>query len=305
MPRSLRFTWWWVALGVLALLVGVLDRPRSRKSVHRAEWLVAGDARVRAVRAGSGDTTLVLVHGFGESLFGWRAVFDGLATGHKVVALDLPGFGGSEKPDGDYSLPSMTNRLASFIDRWTTGPVIMVGHSMGGELAASVALARPDRVVGVVLIAPSGWNVGLSGIADTMYPRKARAIGWYLSGRAFVLPEHDTEWLGEPDSAAQYTLMGDSNYRKSATEVLEQFDFRGLRAEFSKIRQPVLLVWGTWDPVIPYAIADSILPLFVCARLVTISNALHRPQVEVPDTVTASIKAFASSPTCPPRARAH
>ena len=294
-----------MTLGVLALLIGVLDRPRSQKSVHRAEWLLAGDTRVRAVRAGSGDTTLVLVHGFGESLFTWRAVLDGLATGHNVVALDLPGFGGSGKPDADYSLPSMTNRLTAFIDQWTTGPVIMVGHSMGGELAASVALARPDRVVAVVLIAPAGWNVGLAGIADTMYPGKARAIGWYLSSRAFVLPEHDPEWLGEPDSAASYTLMTDSAYRRSTARVLEEFDFRGLRAGFSNIRQPVLLLWGTWDPLIPYAIADSIMPLLTCARLVTIPNALHRPQVEVPDTVTAEIKAFAANPACPSKAPDH
>ena len=299
MPRKLTFTWWWVALGALALLVGMLDRPRSRKAVHQAEWLEAGDTRVRAVRAGTGDTTLVLFHGFGESLFGWRAVFDNLATRYRVAAIDLPGFGGSGKPDGDYSLPAMTTRLAAFLDRWTTGPVIVVGHSMGGELAASVALARPGRVVAAVLIAPSGWNVGLSGIADTMYPGKARAIGWYLSSRAFILPEHDPDWLGEPDSAARYTLMTDSNYRKSAAKVLEQFDFRGLRAAFSSLRQPVLLVWGTWDPVIPFAIADSILPLLRCGRLVVIPNALHRPQVEVPDTVATIIRSFVGAPSCP------
>ncbi len=299
MPGKLRFTWWWVALGALVLLIGVLDRPRSRKAVHQAEWLEAGDTPVRVVRAGAGDTTLLLVHGFGESLFGWRAVFDRLAMSYRVVALDLPGFGGSGKPDGDYSLPAMTGRLASFLDRWTTGPVIVIGHSMGGELAASVALARPDRVVAAVLIAPAGWNVGLSGIAGTMYPSKARAIGWYLSSRAFALPEHDVEWLGEPDSAARYTQMADSNYRKSVARVLEQFDFRGLRASFARIRQPVLLVWGTWDPVIPFAIADSILPLLPCARMVTLPNAFHRPQVEVPDTVTAVILGFASAPSCP------
>lgn len=305
MRRALRVSWWWLAIGALALMVGVLDRPRNRRAVHTAEWLDAGGIRVRAVRAGVGDTTVVLIHGFGESLFGWRAVLDGLATRFRVLAFDLPGFGGSEKPDAEYSLPAMTGRLAALVDQATAGPLVLVGHSMGGELAASLALARPDRVVSVVLIAPAGWNVGLSGIADTMYPGKARAIGWYLSSRAFVLPEHDLEWLGEPDSAANYTMMTDSNYRRSAAKVLEQFDFRGLRAGFGQLRQPVLLIWGTWDPVIPFAIADSILPELRCGKLVSLPSALHRPQVEIPDTVTSIVKAFISTGNCPPKDPSH
>lgn len=299
MRRSLRDGWWWLAIGTLALLVGVLDRPRSHRSVHQAEWLEAGDTRVRAVRAGRGDTTVVLIHGFGESLFGWRAVFDALANRFRVLAFDLPGFGGSTKPDADYTVSAMTARLEALLDRSTSGPIVLVGHSMGGELAASLALARPDRVISLVLIAPAGWNVGLGGIADTMYPGKAQAIGWYLSSRAFVLPEHDPEWLGEPDSAANYSLMTDTSYRRSAAKVLEQFDFRGIRTDFGRIRQPVLLIWGTWDPVIPFPIADSILSQLPCGQLVTLPNALHRPQVEIPDTVTSSILGFAAAGRCP------
>ena len=76
----------------------LLDHPQSHPR-HRAEWLDAGGTLVRAVRAGQGDTTILLIHGFGESLTTWRAVFDPLAARAKVVAIDLPGFGVSQKPD--------------------------------------------------------------------------------------------------------------------------------------------------------------------------------------------------------------
>lgn len=294
----MKWSWRWVLVPALVALVVVLDRPRAHRAVHRAEWLDAGGVPLRSVRAGKGDTTLVLIHGFGESLFGWRAVLDPLATRYRVVAFDLPGFGGSGKPDGPYDLPTTVKRLSDYLDRWTAGPLVVVGHSMGGELAAALGLARPDRVVSLVLIAPAGWNVGLGGIADTMNPGKARAIGWYLSSRAFVLPEHDSDWLGEPKAAADYTLMTDSAYRQAAAQVLEQFDFRGLRSEWSKITQPVLLIWGTWDPVIPFAVADSIAGLIPCRRQVTLEQALHRPHVEVPDTVTMEILAFVRHPEC-------
>ena len=298
MPRALKPSLWWFILPALLGLVFVLDRPRQSTSVHQAEWLVGGTTRLRTVRAGIGDTTLFLIHGFGESLFTWRAIFDRLAQRYRVVAIDLPGFGGSDKPDAEYTADRLTATLSDFLDRWLTGPTIVIGHSMGGQLAGSVALARPDRIGAVVLIAPAGWALGLGGIADSMYPGKAQAIGWYLSSRAFLLPEHDPEWLGEPDSAARYSLVGDPAYRRSATRVLEEFDFRGLRTKFSAIRQPVLLLWGELDPVIPFANADSLERSIPCARLVAFPSALHRPQVEIPDEVAAEILKFAANPGC-------
>lgn len=298
MPTTLRLSRWWVITPALLVLTVFLDRPRQTKSLHQAEWLAAGDVRVRTVRAGSGDTTLFLLHGFGESLMTWRSVFDRLAQRYRVVAIDLPGFAGSEKPDVSYSLEAMTVRLVSFLDQWIKGPTIVVGHSMGGELAAALALARPERIVAGVLIAPAGWTVGLGGIADTMYPDKALAIGWYLSSRAFLLPEHDLEWLGEPDSAARYTLMGDPAYRQAAARVLQEFDFRGLRERFAAIERPILLVWGVLDPVIPFSIADSLASTLPCSRLVALPKALHRPQLEIPDTVAAAILGFVGSPVC-------
>jgi len=134
---KLRLITWWLIAPLLTLLWIMLDRPRPLP-LHQAEWLDAGGVLVRAVRAGSGDTTLLLLHGYGESLTTWRATFDALAIGHRVIAIDLPGFGGSAKPDVSYSLPAMTERLSRFIDRWTSGPVVLVGHSMGGEDRKSV-----------------------------------------------------------------------------------------------------------------------------------------------------------------------
>lgn len=298
MPVSLKRSLWWVLVPAMVALFVMLDRPRTTKPAHQAEWLDAAGVPLRTLRAGGGDTTLFLIHGFGESLFTWRAIVDPLATHYRVVAIDLPGFGGSGKPDGPYVVDSMTARLSGFLDRWILGPVIVVGHSMGGQLAASLALSRPDRIAAAVLIAPAGFGLGLAGIADTISPEKAAAIGWYLASRAMLLPEHDAEWIGEPDSAAAYSLMTDPNYRRAATRILNDFDFRSLRTRFAEIWQPVLLIWGTLDPVIPYPLADSVRVLLPCGRLAALSGALHRPQVEIPDTVTSLILNFSRHPSC-------
>jgi pimeloyl-ACP methyl ester carboxylesterase len=288
---------WWVVVPLLAALWIVLDRQRP-KAPHVAEWLDAGGATVRAVRAGKGDTTLLLLHGYGESLTTWRAVFDRLAAHSKVIAIDLPGFGGSAKPDTPYSLAALTARLSSFIDQWTSGPVVVVGHSMGGEIAASLALARPDRIKLVILIAPAGYRIGLGGIADSMYPAKARRLGRYLAYRSFITPIHDPGWLAEPDSIADYDQTGDTAYAKSAARVLEDFDFRGLRDRFSQLVQPTLLIWGGNDPVVPYPVGDTLSRLIPCVRFVAFPTAFHRPHAETPDTVLSVIEAFLRNPVC-------
>ena len=293
----LRPSQWWILVPLLAGLWIVLDHPRPRPP-HIAEWLDAGGVMVRTVRAGKGEPTLLLLHGYGESLTTWRAVFDRLAAHSRVIAIDLPGFGGSAKPDTSYSLATFTARLSSFIDRWTTGPVTVVGHSMGGELAAALALARPDRIKVVVLIAPAGYRIGLSGIADTMYPAKARRVGHYLAYRSFITPIHDPGWLAEPDSAADYDQTGDTAYAKSAARVLEDFDFRALKDRFSELTQPTLLLWGGNDPVVPFAVGDTLSRLIPCVRFVAFPTAFHRPHAETPDTVLAVIRAFLDHPGC-------
>ena len=297
---KLRPSPWWVLVPMLAALWIVVDRQRPRPP-HTAEWLDAGGVPVRAVRAGKGDTTLLLLHGYGESLTTWRAVFDRLAARSKVIAIDLPGFGGSGKPDTVYSLGAMTDRLSSFIDQWTAGPVVVVGHSMGGELAASLALARPDRVKLVILVAPAGYRIGLGGLADSMYPAKARRLGRYLAYRSFITPIHDPGWLAEPDSVADYDQTSDTAYAKAAARVLEDFDFRGLKDRFGQLSQPTLLIWGGNDPVVPYLVGDTLSRLIPCVQFVAFPTAFHRPHAETPDTVLSVIRAFLAHPSCDKR----
>jgi len=301
-PLKFRFSSWWLVLPLVVALWIMLDHPRPRPH-HEAEWLDAGGVLVRTVRAGAGDTTILLIHGFGESLTTWRAVFDPLASKARVIALDLPGFGGSAKPDTLYSLPAMTEHLSRFIDRYATGTLVVMGHSMGGELAASLALARPDRVKLLILIAPAGYRIGLGWIIDTMYPRKAATVGRYLGLRSFITPIHDPGWLAEPDSLANYDLTGDPAYERAAARVLQEFDFVGLRKRFRDITQPTLLIWGGNDPVIPFAAGDTISRLIPCVRYAPLATAFHRPHAEIPDTVLSIIREFLREPTCHPAQR--
>ena len=288
---------WLLVLGVL-LWLGWDVRPHvAAPPLHQAEWLQAGDIRLRVLRGGRGDTTLLLLHGYGESLMGYRAVFDALARRYQVIAVDLPGFGLSDKPDAPYDLTSYRRRLGDFLERWTRGPVVVVGHSMGGEVAAALALDHPERVSAAVLIAPAGFALQpfLAGAKDV--PSDAR--GWVASVLSAALPPQDPAWLAEPSGVGDYTPATDPAYRVAATRVLADFDFVALRDSFGDIHQPVLLIWGRQDPTIPFVVGESIAARLPCREFLPLDNVLHRPHETHPDTVVAAIEAFLRHPPCP------
>lgn len=285
-----------VLLLLLPLLL-LLDGRRASPVPHRAEWLEAAGLRWRAIRAGKGDTTVVLLHGYGEHLLTWRGVFDRLAAHHRLLAVDLPGFGVSDKPDSAYTLEVMTGYLEALLERWTTGAVILIGHSMGGEIALAYALDHPDQVAALGLIAPAGLRAGLGDLPDELGRAGRAAIGWWESLRAFVTPVHDPGWLEEPDAMAEYDPLSDPAYRASAGRVLQDFDFEALGPTIARFKGPVLLLWGRHDPVIPFRTADRFRALLSCARFEPLAT-LHRPQAERPDTVATLLLDFLSRPGC-------
>ena len=291
---------WVKRLVVLLLVLGTIfligRRPITRPKLI-AEWLQAGDVQVRAARAGAGDTTILFIHGYGESMLSWRGPIDALMRRYKVLAIDVPGFGGSDKPAGPYDLGTQTRRLTDLLDRWTTGPVIVAGHSMGGELALSLALHLPDRVVGLMLVSPAG--AGLSDRLDSLASTSIDVIS--LAGAAAtagVLPIHDERWLAEPKERAEYFPAADSGYREALGSVLKTFDFAALKDSIGQVRQPVLLIWGRMDPTIPFAIGERMAAELPCRRFHPLEATLHRPHQSDPDTVTALMLSFIRDHRC-------
>ena len=287
-----------VGLGAVALLWLGLGQPGRHRAPDRAEWIRVDDLRLRALRAGAGDTTLLFLHGYGESLLTWRYLLDRVPPHYRVLAIDLPGFGLSDKPDTTYDFPAYQRWLGDLLARRTGGPVIVVGHSMGGQLAAGLALGHPDRIVAAVLIDPAG--AGLNPLISDSAGLVQSSTHWIASTLGYVLPPHDPSWLREPPGGEAYELAADSSATLAARRVLAQFDFGALTGRFAEIRQPVLLIWGRQDPTIPFSIGERIAEVLPCRRFVAL-QALHRPHQTVPDTVAFELQRFLAHPACDPR----
>lgn len=280
-----------LAFGAAILLWVGLGSPGKSRAPFHAQWIEAAGVRSRALAAGHGDTTLVFLHGYGESILGWRAVLGSFTRHYRVLALDLPGFGESEAPGFAYDLPAYVAWLDTVLTRETRGPLVLVGHSMGGQVAAGYTIDHPSRVVAAVLVAPAG--AGINPVFADSSSVASPAAAWVAAAWSFVVPPRDTGWLREPPGADTLQPAFDSTTRIAVPAVLKRFDFAALEQRYGELRQPVLLIWGDHDPTIPIEIGERIASVLPCRRFVRLFT-LHRPHQTLPDTVTAEMQRFLS-----------
>lgn len=301
---------WWTAATVflgLALLAFWPEAPAR----PTGGWLAAAGLsprfetiegfRVRYVRAGSGPAVL-LVHGLGSSIYTWRAVLPALALDHDVVALDLPGFGGSEQPP-DLSGNAYPRVLRGLAERLGIRQVAVVGHSLGGAAAVMLAAEEPARVTRLALLAPAGFN-----LADADRPwllrlatsPAGRLLEWLPTRRALVrlglrqvfhddarvgLEEVEEYWapLARPGAlASTRSLLG-----AGSAAMAERFPSLAAR-----VVAPTLIVWGRQDAWIPVSFAERFTRAIPSARLTILDGCGHMPQEEQPERMAGLLRDF-------------
>ena len=283
-------------VGLLAVALTLLTSGpvRPPRPARVAERLRVGTLELRAVRAGHGPA-VVLLHGYGESLITWRGVFDRLSGDATVMAIDLPGFGLSSKPARGYSTDAMARVVLGALDAASLDSVTLVGHSMGGAIAAAAALLAPGRVRRLVLVDPAGVAppLGLAAARDTTATVIRASVAEYEVQRTRFTSAHDPAWLAEDPQAAAYLPATDSAYRTALTSVLREFDFAFLTPErAAALRMPTLVIWGEFDPVLPVAQGHSLVAALPNATLTVIPRCWHRPQIERPAETAEAIAAF-------------
>ena len=131
--------------------------------------------------------------------------------------------------------------LNDLLARWTTGPIVVMGHSLGGQLAAQLALDNPDRVEAAVLIAPGGD--GISPLFSDTAGVVSEATHWVASAAGFVLPVHDPAWLAEDSVELAYQPSEDSSGLAAARRDCgcDRSELRGstrISSQFSNTKTP-------------------------------------------------------------------
>ena len=293
-PRVHLFGALLIAFGLVVLATSSREA-RVTPSV-RAGYLDAGGLKLRYARSAPNGPTIVLLHGYGESLVAWRGVFTRLAEHADVVALDLPGFGLSDKPPHGYANDSLAARVLKALDALGIRRAVVAGHSLGGGVACAVAAADPGRVSGLVLLDPA--VVGTPSVlpdqsgGDTAARLRA-AIAEYEALRTRFTSPHDAHWLAESAEARRYLPADDPAYRAALTAALQEFDFGWLTPDrAARLTMPKLLIWGEYDPVFTLEEGRRLAAALPGSQLEVIHRSWHRPHEERPDEVAAAISHF-------------
>ena len=258
---------------------------KEGESTPKYEFVDLPDGRIRYAKRGSGDETVILIHGFGGDLDNWLFNIDALAGNATVYALDLPGHGQSVKAIANPSLAVLAMTVVSFMNAMGVKSAHLVGHSLGGAIAMEIAREAKDRVKSLVLISSAGLgpdiNIGyINGFIDATSRRDLKPVIEQL----FANPALVTRQL--IDDLLKYKRLDgvDAALRGIAGSV-----FPGGR-QFARLdpgEVPAIVIWGAEDRIIPSSHASAA----AGAKSEIIEGAGHMVQMEQAGKVNALIKA--------------
>jgi pyruvate dehydrogenase E2 component (dihydrolipoamide acetyltransferase) len=248
--------------------------------------------RLRYLELGEGDgVPVVLVHGFGADLNTWMFTQPALAEGRRIIALDLPGHGGSAKEMGGGNGENLTDAVAGALGALGTGRGHLVGHSMGGAIAASLALRRPDLVSSLTLIASAGLGPEINGSFIDGFVRVARRRE---AVEILSLLVHDPALVSRTmvEDVLRYKRL--DGVSAALARIAEKWFAGGrqsldLTDRIATLTIPVQLIWGREDQIIPVAHAEALASRF---PVHIIEQAGHLPHMEKAAEVTRLVKRF-------------
>ncbi|WP_407352920.1 alpha/beta fold hydrolase [Luteimonas sp. R10] len=268
---------------------------RHRRSIDGCTW-----TWVEGAAAHADAPTVVMLHGYTGSKENWYRLAARLRDRYRLVIPDLPGWGDSQRNEGDdYGYAAETARVAAFIRAVSERPVVLLGHSMGGGIAAAAAARHPELIERVVLLNASGVEFGENrfglevldggnpfGVSD------AASLERYLS-----LLFHDRSARPPIPWPAAHAVIAhrrrEGAFEQSVLDRIGRGEARFLPGEeAARIRQPALLVWGAQDRVIDPSALDLFAQRIPHARKLLLEGSGHMTLMERPDAVAAAVTAL-------------
>jgi pimeloyl-ACP methyl ester carboxylesterase len=272
------------------------------------QTVTVNGTRIAYLDAGGGPP-VILIHGFGGSMWQWEYQQTALAARYRVITLDLPGSGLSDKPDIAYTPDEMVAFLSGFMDALGIQKAALVGNSMGAGLVIGMAVAHPERVDRMVLISglPQGVREKLTGplikrAVETSAPVWLIRFGNWLFGRWLtedVLKEivHDHSRLTPAVIERSYRNRKRPGLIRAAMATARNLPLweQGFALRIGEIARPTLILWGEEDKVFPHAVGRELQSTIKGSSFVLVPKAGHIPQWEQPDLVNASLMTFLKS----------
>jgi pimeloyl-ACP methyl ester carboxylesterase len=254
---------------------------------------------------GQGEPYILLLHGFGASVFSWHAVMGPLSQLGTVIAYDRPAFGLTERPMtwsglNPYSPEGNEAMLTGLMDHFGIRKAILIGNSAGGTLSMQFALSHPERVQALILVDPAVYESGgpawVSILGKTpemqhlgpLFVRSIETSGLDLIKTAWHDPTKITQetWDG-------YTkpLRAD-NWDRALWDFTMASHDTGLTSHLSDFSMPILVITGDDDRIVPTANSVKLAGVVPNSKLAIIPNAGHVPHEEQPALFMQAVDEF-------------
>ncbi|PPS00691.1 hypothetical protein GOBAR_AA19987 [Gossypium barbadense] len=235
---------------------------------------------------------IVLIHGFGASAFHWRYNIPELAKNYKVYAVDLLGFGWSEKAIIEYDAMIWRDQVVDFLKEIVKEPTVLVGNSLGGFTALVAAVGLPEQVVGLALLNSAGQfgdaKAKTTESEETFLQKFVLKPLKEVFQRVYINTSNVDDYLVESiKMPADDPNAGEVYYRLMTRFMLNQTDYT-LDSFLSKLTCPLLLLWGDLDPWVGPAKANRIKEFYPNTTLVNL-KAGHCPHDEVPELANKAL----------------
>lgn len=289
-------------------------RPRSWRDVDwraHQRWIEVEGTPVNTIELGpeegSDAKTLVFVHGLSGSWPNWLEQLPVFAARHRVITLDLPGFGHSPMPREEISISGYARILDQLLGRLGVDAAAVVGNSMGGFISAELAIAYPQRVERLVLVSAAGLSTYNHRGSVTVLPamrqaeRSLMALGAWTAAKSdavarrarlrdatlSVVVRHPAK-LDSALAAEQLRGAGKPGFMQGFEAVLH-YD---IRDRLPRIACPTLIVWGEQDRLISVRDADVFAELIPDSRKVVYGDTGHMAMLERPESFNALLEEF-------------
>ena len=251
-----------------------------------SRYVQLGPNRIHYFVGGTGEP-LVLVHGLGSRALDFALLMPGLAREHRVYALDLLGYGDSDRPEVDYSVGLQTGVLRQFVDTLRLERVDLAGLSMGGWIALAFTAESPDRVRRLVLMDSAGMNFTPSFDLRLFTPRTTgdvEALARLLTPRPPRVPAFINRDVLRVLREESWVIQRTIDNMMAGRELLD--------GKLGDVTMPVLLIWGKQDVVTPVFVGEAMHREMPQSLMVVLDGCGHITPIECHGRVLAEMQRF-------------
>ncbi len=242
-------------------------------------------------------STVVFLHGFASSSEIWAPVIPHLAKSHRVITLDLKGFGWSDRPRGDYSPEAQARLVLKLLELRGVERASLVGHSWGSSVALAMALAAPERVARLALY--DAW-VYEAQLPHFFHWARAEGVGELMFGLFYqrspeqrvAMAFHDPRFITPPLLARMQANIGRPGTVAAALAAVRGQRYGRVEGRYRTVKTPTLLLWGREDRVSTLPYGERLARELPNAKLVTYPACGHFPMIEALDASSRDLAGF-------------